>query len=68
MGAAPGAADVDCTKLQLSTAVMARAPIPQARVLRLSLIAFIAVSFKDAVICPMHFIVVLVLYMTTSLH
>ena len=65
---APGAWDVDCTKVQLSTAVMARAPMPEARVRRLLLIVLMVFSFGDAVICPMHFIVVLVLYMTTSLH
>jgi hypothetical protein len=68
VGAAPGAVEVDCTNVQLSTAVIARAPIPQARVRRLLLIVLMVLSFEDAVICPMHFIVVLVLYMTTSLH
>jgi hypothetical protein len=66
----PGAEAVDCTKLQLITAVIARAPIPQASVFRLLFNALMVLSFGslDDAICPVHFVVVLVLYMTTSLH
>jgi hypothetical protein len=68
-GVAPDTVEVDCTKLQLRAAVIARAPRPQARDLKVLLIVLMVRSFsEDAVICPMHFTVALVLYMTTSLH
>jgi hypothetical protein len=69
-GTNPGAVEVDCTKLQLITAVIARAPSPQAPAFKVAANTFMVVSpyFLDGAICPMHFVVVMVLYMTTSLH